>query len=375
MSGKKKILLVFGTRPEAIKMCPLALALKNTPEFETYVCTTGQHREMLEQVLEIFKVVPDAQLDIMQEKQTLTDISARVLVGLEPYLRELQPDAVLVHGDTTTAAIAALAAFYQKVPVGHVEAGLRSGNRYSPYPEEMNRRLISRLAQWHFAPTERNAQALAAEGIQNGVFVTGNTVIDAFAYTVHDNYCFDCKELNKLDFSKKVILLTAHRRENIGEGIEQICKSVLALCDAHEDVQFVYPVHPNPAVSNPVRAKLGNCPQILLTEPLSVSDLHNLLPRCYMVMTDSGGLQEEAPHFGKPVLVLRTETERPEAIAAGTALLAGVEANKIFKKADKLIVDDEMYRKMSSAANPYGDGKACGWIIKALKNEMFRGVV
>ena len=354
-----QVLSVFGTRPEAIKMCPLVKELAQRPEFNSMVCVTGQHRQMLDQVLDIFSVRPDYDLNIMKERQTLASITTGVVEGVAQVVEQCRPDIVLVHGDTTTSFAAALGAFYQKTPVGHVEAGLRTYNRYSPFPEEMNRTLTSRLAELHFAPTQRNAQALEKEGITQNVFVTGNTVIDAFATTVRPDYMFRDPALGRtVEQSGRLVLLTAHRRENLGRPLEQICDAVLALCEKYPDLHFVYPVHLNPAVRETVFARLGQHPRILLTQPLDVAEMHNVMARCHLVMTDSGGLQEEAPHLGKPVLVLRTETERPEAVEAGTALVVGVQTQEILRQASRLLDDSAAYERMAQAKNPYGDGQA-----------------
>lgn len=362
-----KVLVVFGTRPEAIKMCPLVLCLQKHPEFETRVCVTGQHRSMLDQVLDIFGVQPDYDLDIMKTGQTLVSITTAVLENMGPVLDDFQPDIVLVHGDTTTSMSAALAAFYRQIPVGHVEAGLRTYNIYSPFPEEMNRKLITALSTYFFAPTEGNRAALAAEGVNRNVFVTGNTVIDAFQYTVRDDYVFRDATLAAYDWTAgKTVLMTAHRRENLGLPLENICRAVAQLCDEHPDLRFIYPVHLNPAVREPVFRILGNLPQVHLIDPVDVEDMHNAMMRSWLVLTDSGGLQEEAPHFGKPVLVLRTETERPEAVAAGTAVVVGVEQAEIVRQVDRLLSDAAAYNAMSVAINPYGDGYASERIVQAL---------
>lgn len=361
-----KILSVFGTRPEAIKMCPLVLELQKTPGIESYVCVTGQHRAMLDQVLEIFQVTPDYDLEIMKPRQTITSITTSVLEKLPTVLNDCNPDIVLVHGDTTTSMAAAMAAFYQRIPIGHVEAGLRTYDRYSPFPEEMNRKLISSLANVFFAPTTGNESALAKENITSDVYVTGNTVIDAFKYTVKENYEFKNPELAAHDFTKPTILLTAHRRENLGKPLAQICDAVLDICRNFPEISVIYPVHLNPAVRDTVWEKLANNPQITLTDPVDVQDMHNAMARAKLVMTDSGGLQEEAPHLGKPVIVLRTETERPEAVAAGTAVIAGVETAKIVAIVNNLLSDENSYEKMSKAINPYGDGHASERIAKIL---------
>ena len=362
-----KVLVVFGTRPEAIKMCPLVLALKRDPEIETKVCVTGQHREMLDQVLEIFDVVPEYDLAIMRPRQTLETITTAVLENIGSAIEAEKPDIVLVHGDTTTSMASALAAFYKQVPVGHVEAGLRTYNIYSPFPEEMNRRLITALTTFFFAPTEGNRQALVRESVTENVYVTGNTVIDAFQYTIHDDYQFSNPDFAAHDFSKPTILMTAHRRENLGKPMENICDAVLELCHRHPDLRVVYPVHLNPAVRDTVFAKLGDNPQITLTDPVDVQDMHNAMARSVLVLTDSGGLQEEAPHLGKPVIVLRTETERPEAVEAGTAIVAGVESDDIIRITDVILTDKTVYDRMANAINPYGDGHASERIVAALK--------
>ena len=362
---KLRVLSVFGTRPEAIKMCPLALALDERPEFESRVCVTAQHREMLDSVLETFRLTPDYDLDVMEQGQTLPDVTARVMTRLGAVLREVRPDVVLVHGDTTTAFAAALAAFYEKIPVGHVEAGLRTFDRWSPYPEEMNRSLIGRLAEYHFAPTAQNRANLAREAVGGEIFVTGNTVIDAMRYTVNDAP-FACGALNGLDFSKRVIAMTCHRRENYGEPMENIFSAVADLAAAFPEITVVYPVHLSPVVQRAARAHLEQIPNVLLTDPLDAMDMHKLMSRSFFVMTDSGGLQEEAPALGKPVLVLRRETERPEAVAAGTVALAGTERAQILSMASALLTDPARYDAMAHAVNPYGDGQACRRICDAL---------
>ena len=354
-----KVLSVFGTRPEAIKMCPLVRELAATPGIESLVCVTGQHRQMLDQVLQVFGVTPDDDLNIMKDRQTLASITTGVVQGVGEVIARRRPDIVLVHGDTTTSFAAALGAFYTQTRVGHVEAGLRTYNRYSPFPEEMNRVLTSRLADLHFAPTARNAAALAAEGVQNNVYVTGNTVIDAFATTVRPEYRFSSPLLCQVvQHAGPLILMTAHRRENLGRPLENICQAVLELCRRYPELRFVYPVHPNPAVREPVQQLLGGHAQILLIDPLDVVEMHNMMARCTLVLTDSGGLQEEAPHLGKPVLVMRTETERPEAVEAGTARVVGVETADITAAVSRLLDDPAAYRKMAQAQNPYGDGLA-----------------
>lgn len=363
----KKIMLVFGTRPEAIKMCPLALQLKKRKDVSCKICLTGQHKEMLNQVMECFGVVPDYNLDIMQKEQTLSSITILILQNIERIIKKERPDIIFVHGDTTTAFATALAAFYQKIPVGHVESGLRTGNVYSPYPEEMNRLLIGRIAEYHFAPTELNKQNLKEEKIIDNVFVTGNTVIDAFKFTIKKNYIFHEKILNELNFrKKKVILVTAHRRENIGAPLENICEALRKIAKMNMDIEIVYPMHLNPKVRKIASFKLKDIENVHLMDPLDVIDMHNLMARCYMVMTDSGGLQEEAPAFGKPVLVLRRETERTEAVKAGTVKVVGTNVQNIYKESMLLLNEIDEYNKMSSAVNPYGDGHASEKIIDVL---------
>lgn len=361
------ILAIFGTRPEAIKMCPLVKVLKEKNNIICKVCLTGQHKEMLRQVMDVFEIKEDYNLDIMQNAQSLTDISVNVLRKLETVLEKEKPDLVLVHGDTTTAFCSALAAFYQKIPVGHVEAGLRTYNRYFPFPEEMNRTLISQIATIHFAPTNLNKQNLFQENILDNIFVTGNTVIDAFNMTVKENYQFENDILNTIDYlSCKVILMTAHRRENIGKPLENICNAVKEIVKRQPNVVVIYPVHLNPAVRDIVYKILGNEERVILTEPLGIMDMHNLIKRSYLVLTDSGGLQEEAPACGKPVLVLREETERVEAVEAGTVKLAGTDKDEIVENVLELLNSDDAYMKMAKAINPYGDGHASELIYEIL---------
>lgn len=363
-----KVFTVFGTRPEAIKMCPLVLELQKNEVIECIVCLTGQHREMLDQVMRVFGVHADYDLAVMKDCQTLTTITTSILEKLGPILQDEAPDLVLVHGDTTTSYAAAMAAFYQKIPVGHVEAGLRTGDIYSPFPEEMNRLLTDRISTVYFAPTEQNAYNLRKEGIDHGIYVTGNTVIDAFAYTVKDEYEFCEKRLANIDFeSCRVVLVTAHRRENLGEPLKNICGAIRRLAMKYTDTYFVYPVHLNPAVRETAFHILSGVPNVLLLDPIDVLDMHNLMSRCYMVMTDSGGIQEEAPHFGKPVLVLRTETERPEAVEAGTVKVVGVDESTIFLEAEKLLNDEVTYGQMARAINPYGDGHASERIVRVIR--------
>jgi UDP-N-acetylglucosamine 2-epimerase (non-hydrolysing) len=365
---KIKVITIFGTRPEAIKMAPLIKELEKSEHIQSKVCVTAQHREMLDQVLNLFGIVPDFDLNIMQSKQTLTGITNRVLEGLEEIFSDMKPDIVLVHGDTTTTFAGALAAFYQKIQVGHVEAGLRTFDKYFPFPEEMNRKLTGSIADMHFAPTTGSKDNLLREGVrEKDVYVTGNTVIDAMDYTVEDGYVFETEELNGIDYeNRKVIMVTAHRRENWGEGIENICNALKSIVEKNKDVELVYLVHLNPVVKDVVYRILGGCPRVHLLTPLDTKETHNLMSRCYMVMTDSGGLQEEAPHLGKPVLVLRDVTERPEAVEAGTVKLVGTDMDAIMSNADLLLNDCEHYISMSRAINPYGDGKASKRIVNAI---------
>lgn len=365
---KKKIMVVFGTRPDAIKMLPLALELRKHEEFDVKICATAQHREMLDQVLNIFNVKPDFDLNIMSENQTLEGISGKILVELKKVLNENPQDLVLVHGDTTTGVMSALEAFYNKIPVGHVEAGLRSYDIYSPFPEEMNRKIIGTIATYHFAPTDKNVQNLIDDGVKSkNIIKTGNTVIDVLDYTIEKNYKFETDILNTIDFvNNRVILLTAHRRENLGEPLNNICDAMNEITNKYHDVKIIYPVHLNPKVREVVFNKLSNNENIYLIDPLDVKELHNLMNKCYFVATDSGGIQEEAPALGRPVLVLRTETERPEAVEAGTVELIGVEKENIIKNVRELLDNKEKYDKMSKAVNPYGDGNASKYIAKYL---------
>ena len=368
---KIKVMTIFGTRPEAIKMAPLIKELEQNKYIESIVCVTAQHREMLDQVLEIFKVKPDFDLDIMKQRQTLMEITSNALKGIDEIIKKVEPNIVLVHGDTSTTFVGSLASYYNKVKVGHVEAGLRTYDKYFPYPEEMNRRLTGVIADLHFAPTETNKKNLLKENIkESSIYVTGNTVIDALKTTVKADYMFKTKRLNNIDFKrKKVILLTAHRRENLGKPLENICIAVKSLVRNYPDIEVVYPVHLNPAVWEIALKILGDTPGIHLIKPIDVEELHNLIDKCYMVLTDSGGLQEEAPSLGKPVLVLRNETERPEAIEAGTVKLAGVEEEKIFSLASNIIEDSLEYEGMAKAVNPYGDGRASYRIVQGLLYE------
>lgn len=364
----KKIMLIFGTRPDAIKMLPLALELKKYKEFDVKICVTAQHREMLDQVLEIFDVKPDYDLNIMTKNQTLEDISGKILIELKNVLINDPQDLVLVHGDTSTGLMSALEAFYQKIPVGHVEAGLRSFDIYSPFPEEMNRKLIGAISTYHFAPTENNVKNLLNEGIKrNSIVKTGNTVIDVLKYTVKDDFKFKEDVLNNIDYkNNRIILLTAHRRENLGTPLENICRAIKFIVKNYKDVEVIYPVHLNPKVRETVNKILGNEKKVHLIEPLDVKELHNLMKRVYLVATDSGGIQEEAPALGKPVLVLRTETERPEAIEAGTVKLIGIDEENIKTQICLLLDNLDEYNKMSKAVNPYGDGNASKYIAEFL---------
>lgn len=348
-------------------MAPLVLKLQDHPEIESIVCVTAQHRQMLDQVLDIFKITPDYDLNIMQKNQTLCGITTRAVNGLDDVIASAKPDMILVHGDTSTTFAGALAAFYHKVPVGHVEAGLRTYDKYSPFPEEMNRRLTGVLADLHFAPTRKNRDNLLAEGITNHVYVTGNTVIDAIANTVREDYVFHTMPLHRLDFQKnRVILLTAHRRENYGTPMEHILQAVNEITRRFEDVQVVYPVHLSPYVQEVAGRYLAENQRVHRVPPLAVDEMHNLMARSYLIMTDSGGLQEEAPSLGKPVLVLRKETERPEAVEAGTVKLAGVSRDGIVSLASELLENRAAYEKMAKAANPYGDGHTSERIVQLI---------
>lgn len=367
MERKIKVMSVFGTRPEAIKMAPLVLELAARPEFESICCLTGQHRQMLDSVMEIFGLHADYDLDIMEKHQTLSKITTKTLLGMEQVIDEAKPDLILVHGDTSTAFSGALAAFYHQVPVGHVEAGLRTYDPYSPFPEEMNRTLIGDIATLHFSPTISNAENLRKEGIRGEIFVTGNTVIDAMRTTVQENFIFEEEVLNTLDYQgKKIITLTCHRRENYGKPMEDIMLAVADIARSNPDVEIVYPVHLSPVVQACAHKHLDGIPTVHLIAPLDVAQMHNLLARSSLVLTDSGGLQEEVPALGKPVLVLRRETERPEAIAAGTVKLAGVDRERICAMTQELLDDPIAYGKMAQAVNPYGDGTACRRIADAI---------
>ncbi|MBE7003999.1 MAG: UDP-N-acetylglucosamine 2-epimerase (non-hydrolyzing) [Ruminococcaceae bacterium] len=365
---KLRIMSVFGTRPEAIKMAPLVKELKTREEIESICCVTAQHRQMLDSVMEVFGLKADCDLDIMTPNQTLSMITTKCLTGMDGAIERFQPDMILVHGDTSTTFAGALSAFYHKVKVGHVEAGLRTYNKYSPYPEEMNRRLVTALADLYFCPTANNRENLLREGIQNGVFVTGNTVIDALKTTVRKEYRFTTDLLNSLDYEhRKVILVTCHRRENYGEPMQNIMEALRDIAEANEDVELVYPVHLSPTVRQTAWRYLTGTPRVHLIDPLDADEMHNLMARSYMVMTDSGGLQEEAPALGKPVLVLRRETERPEAVDAGTVALAGVRYADILRMGNELLHDEAVYARMAHAVNPYGDGFACRRIADAIE--------
>ena len=364
----KKVMLVFGTRPEAIKMCPLVNELKTRKNIETIVCVTGQHRQMLDQVLDAFKVKPDYDLSIMKERQTLFDVTTNILNRIKEVLEKENPDVVLVHGDTSTTFVTALACFYLQIPVGHVEAGLRTYDIYSPYPEEFNRQAVSIIAKYNFAPTELSKNNLLKEGKNpETIYVTGNTAIDALKTTVTDDY-----KNPELEWAKgsKLVLLTAHRRENLGEPLRHMFKAIRKIVDEHPEVKVIYPIHMNPAVRETANEILGDDNRIRIIEPLEVLDFHNFMAQSYMILTDSGGIQEEAPSLGKPVLVMRDTTERPEGIKAGTLKLVGTNEETIYNEFKKLLTDEEEYKKMSTASNPYGDGNACKRIADILEKEL-----
>jgi UDP-N-acetylglucosamine 2-epimerase len=367
-----KIMTVFGTRPEAIKMAPLVKAMNADPDIESVLCVTAQHREMLDQVLSLFELVPDYDLNIMKPNQTINMITANVIMGLEEILKKEQPDMVLVHGDTTTTFATALAAFYNQTKVGHVEAGLRTYDKYSPYPEEMNRVMTGHIADLHFAPTMRNRDNLLREAIDEGdIYITGNTVIDALLDVTSKPYEFEDETLKALDFEgKRVIAVTCHRRENLGENMEHIFGAIRRIADEFDDVEIVYPVHLNPKVRDIAGRILSGAKNVHLIEPLTYQPFSNLMAKSYLIVTDSGGIQEEAPALGKPVLVVRKETERPEAVEAGTVKLAGVEEETIYKMMKTLLTDADAYREMEHAANPYGDGHAVERIVKILKERL-----
>lgn len=363
----KKVMLVFGTRPEAIKMCPLVKELKTRKNIETVVCVTGQHRQMLDQVLEAFHVKPDYDLSIMKDKQTLFDVTVNILERIKAVLEEVKPDVVLVHGDTSTTFVTALACFYMQIPVGHVEAGLRTYNIYSPFPEEFNRQAVGIVAKYNFSPTDASKQNLINEGKgESTIYVTGNTAIDALKTTVREDYTHEQLEWAK---GSKLVMLTAHRRENLGEPLRNIFRAILRVVNENSDVKVIYPIHMNPVVREIANEILGNCDRVRIIEPLEVIDFHNFLANSYMILTDSGGIQEEAPSLGKPVLVLRDTTERPEGIEAGTLKLVGTEEETIYNEFSKLLHDKDEYNKMAKAANPYGDGFACKRIADILEKE------
>ena len=365
---KIKVMSVFGTRPEAIKMAPLVKELAKYTDLESICCLTGQHREMLDSVMEIFQLKGDYDLNIMEKRQTLSTITTKTLLGMDGIIDECKPDLILVHGDTSTTFAGALSAFYHQVPVGHVDAGLRTWDKYSPFPEEMNRTLVGDIAELHFSPTRANAENLQREAISGKIFITGNTAIDAMGYTVRSDYKFITQLLNELDFvGKRVVVVTCHRRENYGKPMEDIMAAIAKVVELHPDVEVVYPVHLSPVVRDCAAKHLAGKDRIHLIDPVDVQEMHNLISRCYMVMTDSGGLQEEAPALGKPVLVMRRETERPEAIVAGTAKLAGVCYEEIVAMANELLDDPSAYAKMAKAVNPYGDGQACRRIAQAIR--------
>ena len=366
---KLKLMTVFGTRPEAIKMCPLVLEMRKYPEYiQPIVAVTAQHREMLDQVLDLFGIVPDYDLNIMTSGQTLYDVTTRALMGLKPVMEEAKPDMVLVHGDTTTTFAGALAAFYAPIPVGHVEAGLRTGNKYSPYPEEMNRKLTGAIADMHFAPTATSKGNLLKENVNPAsILITGNTVIDALQTTVHGDYHFADEDFNRVFATgHKLILMTTHRRENLGEPMRHVYRALKSVLETHENVEAIFPVHKNPKVREIVNQELGHLSRVHLIEPMDYEPFANLMAKVDIVLTDSGGIQEEAPALGKPVLVLRDTTERPEAVEAGTVKLVGTAYEDVLQETNRLLDDDEHYRSMAEAANPYGDGKACERIIKAI---------
>lgn len=360
-------MLVFGTRPEAIKMCPLVNELKTRKGIETIVCVTGQHRQMLDQVLEAFQVEPDYDLSIMKDRQTLFDVTTNILNRIKAVLEEVQPDVVLVHGDTSTTFVTALACFYLQIPVGHVEAGLRTYNIYSPYPEEFNRQAVSIISAYNFAPTEMSKENLLREGKNpDTIYVTGNTAIDALKTTVREDYTHPDLEWAK---GSRLIMITAHRRENLGEPMKHMFRAIRRVCDEHPDIKAIYPIHMNPVVREIADSILGDDERIRIIEPLDVLDFHNFLSRSYLILTDSGGIQEEAPSLGKPVLVMRDTTERPEGIKAGTLKLVGTDEEVIYQNFKQLLEDEEAYRAMSTASNPYGDGFACKRIADILEGK------
>ena len=365
-----KVMTIFGTRPEAIKMAPVVKALAEAPDMDPIVTVTAQHRDMLDQVLRLFDITPDYDLNIMSPGQTLYDVTDRALMGLKSVLEEAKPDVVLVHGDTTTTFAGALASFYQEIPVGHVEAGLRTGNIYSPFPEEMNRKLTGSLATYHFAPTSSSESNLVKENInQDHLYVTGNTVIDALATTVREDYVFEEEAINALDSTKRIVLVTTHRRENLGEPMRHVYGAIRQLVEEFEDIQIVFPVHKNPKVRQVVQEELGTVERVTLIDPLDYEPFANLMAKSYLILTDSGGIQEEAPALGKPVLVLRDTTERPEAVTAGTVRLVGTDKDAVHDAAYELLHDEDAYKIMSNSVNPYGDGQASRRIVEALRHE------
>ena len=368
-----KVMTIFGTRPEAIKMAPVVKALEAADDMESIVTVTAQHREMLDQVLYLFSITPDYDLNIMSQGQTLYDVTCKALLGLQGVLKEAKPDVVLVHGDTTTTFVGALAAFYEGIPVGHVEAGLRTGNIYSPFPEEMNRKLTGAIGTYHFAPTSTSESNLLKENINPAhLYVTGNTVIDALQTTVQTDYTFKEELLNQIDYiNNKVILVTTHRRENLGDPMRNVYEAIRDIINEQADVEVIFPMHRNPKVRSIVQEVLGDMPRVHLIEPLEYEPFANLMARTYLIMTDSGGIQEEAPSLGKPVLVLRDTTERPEAVEAGTVKLVGTNKESVYRTATELIVNKEAYLAMSNAVNPYGDGLASDRIVQALRYEFF----
>lgn len=364
-----KVLSIFGTRPEAIKMCPLITELEKLSDFQSIVCLTGQHREMLESVIKVFDIKVQYNLDIMKEHQSLSDITTKIMILLRPILEDEKPDLVLVHGDTTTAFASALSCFYEKIPVGHVEAGLRTYNMYSPFPEELNRTLIARLASLHFAPTQQNVTNLNKENIDINIFQTGNTAIDALKYTVNSNYQFKDKTIQKIcsNHDKKIIMVTAHRRENLGLPLENICDALSTIADKYSDMEIIFPIHPNPQIKNVVSSKLQTKSNIHLLPPIDVLEMHNLMSKCHFILTDSGGLQEEAPALNIPVIVLREESERREAAESGTVVVVGTTSKIIVETVDSLICDSLRYNQMKNAGNPYGNGTASIKIIEGIR--------
>lgn len=364
----KKVMLVFGTRPEAIKMCPLVKELKKRKNLKTIVCVSGQHRQMLDQVLKVFNVKPDYDLSIMKDKQTLFDITVNILNNIRKILEKEKPDIVLVHGDTSTTFVTSLACYYLQIPVGHVEAGLRTYDIYSPYPEEFNRQAVSIIAKYNFAPTELSKMNLIKEGKKDStIYITGNTAIDALKTTVKDKYKSDITDWAN---DSRLIVLTAHRRENLGEPLEHMFRAIKKIVDEFNDIKVVYPIHMNPVVRDTAKKILGNCNRIRIIEPLDVLDFHNLLAKSYLILTDSGGIQEEAPSLGKPVLVMRDTTERPEGIKAGTLKLVGTKEETIYQEFKKLLINKKAYNAMANASNPYGDGTACKKIADILENSL-----